>query len=69
MVGTRTRGGGCASQPVALPLPNSGLFVFFEDIAGLNEDGTCNSFTGTPPDIETEEDALLKCLELIKNGG
>ena len=69
VVGTRTRGGGCASQPVALPLPNSGLFVFFEDIAGLNEDGTCNSFTGTPPDIETEEDALLKCLELIKNGG
>lgn len=67
VVGTRTHGGGLSSQPIAFPLPNSGLCVFFEDVVGLNEDGTCNAYIGTAPDIEVSGDALEYCLSQISN--
>ena len=42
------------------------MCIEFEWIAYLNSDGTFNNFEGTMPDIETDEDALEVCLDLIK---
>jgi len=65
LVGSRAGSGG-SGQPIFLPLPNSGLLVFFEDVVGINDDGTCAAFVGTAPDIDVSgADALDVCVEQI----
>ena len=68
VIGERTGGGGKSEVPIAFPLPNSGLLVLFEDVLGFNDDGTCNAFVGTTPDIEVADpdDALEVCLDVIE---
>jgi|GEM_PF-5979026 len=69
LVGKRTKGGGMSSQPVVFSLPNSGLVVFFEDVAYIDDDGACNTLAGTEPDVIASGDALEYCLTLIGQDG
>ncbi len=65
LVGSRAGSGG-SGQPILLPLPNSGLLVFFEDVVGINGDGTCAAFVGTAPDIDAAgAGALEVCVQQI----
>ncbi len=68
LVGTRTRGSGAGSFPLWFALPNSGLLISYEAYYAFNDDGTCNQFIGTRPDIEVKngQTALEACLEAIR---
>lgn len=68
IVGQTTGGDGVGTTPITFSLPNTGICIRFSASLGLNSDGSGNEEFGTTPDIEinSDEDALEKCLELIK---
>lgn len=70
LVGNQTRGGGMIfAAPAKIPfvLPNSGLLYQYVPFYCMNEDGSCNDFYGTKPDIDVgQEDALEICLKEIE---
>ena len=68
LIGTSTGGDGGIADPLLVSLPNSGLIIRFSAFYGLNEDGNGNEANGTEPDIKISEneDALEKCLSLLK---
>lgn len=49
-------------------LPNSGMMMMFHWIMYIREDCSFDEFSGTIPDIETEDDALEVCLNIIEKG-
>lgn len=69
IVGENTGGDGAGINPIVFCLPNSGICLRFSAMNGLNMDGSCNEEYGTTPDylIENGEDALEKCLDVIKS--
>ena len=73
MVGNQTKGGGMIfAAPAKIPfiLPNSGMLYQYVPFYCMNEDGSCNEFYGSLPDIDVgSEDALEVCLREIERLG
>ena len=70
VIGKKTFGiGATGAAPIykRIELPNSGMCFEFEWIGYLNRNGTFNDLEGMIPDIETEDDALEVCLNIIEN--
>jgi hypothetical protein len=67
LVGTHTGGDGGGMDPIFFAMPNTGILIRFSADMGLNPDGSCSEEFGTTPDypISENEDALVKCLEII----
>jgi hypothetical protein len=65
VAGTTTGGDGGGPDPIPFMLPESGMFVWFQSIAGLNVDGSFNFETKTIPDITIEGNADERLQKLI----
>ncbi len=60
------------AAPAKIPfiLPNSGMLYQYVPFYCMNEDGSCNEFYGSLPDIDVgSEDALEVCLREIERLG
>lgn len=68
IVGEESGGDGSCVVTIYSLLPNSGLLVRYNVLYGLNPDGSCSEEHATAPDVPVTpgEDALSRCLELIK---
>lgn len=68
LVGRRTRGDGCATSPLYVALPNTGILVCFSAILAENASGDLNTLYGTSPDFysdvhEKPMDTLYRLIE------
>lgn len=68
IVGEESGGDGSCVVTIYSLLPNSGLLLRYNVLYGLNPDGSCSEEHATAPDVPVTpgEDALSRCLELIK---
>ena len=68
IVGEESGGDGSCVVTIYSLLPNSGLLLRYNVLYGLNPDGSCSEERATAPDVPVTpgEDALSRCLELIK---
>lgn len=68
IVGEESGGDGSCVVTIYSLLPNSGLLLRYNVLYGLNPDGSCSEENATAPDVPVTpgEDALSRCLELIK---
>lgn len=68
IVGEESGGDGSCVVTIYSLLPNSGLLLRYNVLYGLNPDGSCSEEHATAPDVPVTpgEDALTRCLELIK---